>query len=318
MGQRVPAAARLGGVWGVRRLLVLGALGLCVVPILAAPASARILKPWGSSLSTTPTLDTANGASHATVDRPTHRGISPYVHDGADIALWNTLVTGRPATAPRGGQVRALRVRGCAVEDLTAPAQVSLGVPVNTIEFQTLSRQRGGSYKADVTAGRFPLPFCSNTANPATGRVSTNTVTTFRPIHMCIRRGNTVGVYGIGGFVPNSVGTPWYPQGVPLEILSRTRGSAISSFVDADISNGVYEPGARPRGVNSGWGHEPRMELMLQVVEGVGGDAYGLCPGGTAEEPTNSNAVICAFHRPYDGHRQCGRAGDRARPMLSS
>src|SRR5207248_3233250 len=103
------------------------------------------------------------------------RGISPYVHDGADIALWNTRVTGGSATAPRGGQVLAFRIRGCAVEDDTAPVQLSLGVPVNTIEFQTLTRQRDGSYKSDVTAGTFRLPFCSDSADPPRGRVSTRT-----------------------------------------------------------------------------------------------------------------------------------------------
>jgi hypothetical protein len=264
-------------------------------------------------MATAPTLDTANGASFRSGDRPTRREILPYPHDGSDIALWNTRVAGGAATAPRGGQVRAIRVKGCAVEDLTAPVQMSLGVPINTLNFQTLVRQHDGSYKAAATAGRFELPFCSNSVQPAIGRISTQTITTFRPIHMCIARGNAVGIYSIGGFIPNPVGPSWYPEGVPLEILSKVAGSSANAFADADAAGGLYAPGARPRGPNSGWAAEPGDELMLQVVEGVGGDAYGPCPGGTADEPTSSNEVLCAYHRPYHGHPRCGREADRVR-----
>jgi hypothetical protein len=278
-----------------------------------SPSAALILRSWGSTLSPTPTLDTANGASHASGGHPTRHAISPFLHDGADLAIWNVRVAGAAASAPRGGQVRAIRVKGCAAKDVTAPTQLSLGVPVNTIEFQTLVRKPHGAYRSTATAGRFELPFCSNSPNPSRGRISTQTVTSFAPIHMCIARGNTVGLYGLGGFVPSAVGFPWYPQGVPLEVLASSPRSSMASFLDADISGGVYAPGGRPRGVNSGWGTEPGEELMLQVVEGVGGDAYGLCPGGTADEPTISNRVLCAYHRPYDGHPRCGRKSDRPR-----
>jgi hypothetical protein len=297
----------------LRALVLAAGIGLTAVSVgLLAPAgaAARMVPPWGSTLSATPTVGTANGASHASGGRPTRHEINPYSHDGSDIALWSTRVAGGHATAPRGGQVRALRLKGCAVKDPTAPSQRSLNVPVDTIEFQTLVRA-GGSFKAAVTAGTFLLPFCSDSVRPDRGRISTATITTFHPIHMCIARGNTVGLYGLGGFVPGlSGGLGWYPEGIPLEILARVRGSSSDAFVDADVSNGVYSPDARPRGAHSGWGREPGLELMLQVVEGVGADAYGLCPGGTAEEPSKTNTVVCAVRPPLDGHRRCTRAKD--------
>jgi hypothetical protein len=301
-------------VRGAPRTLLVGLLSVTAASFAFVDgAGARILRPWGSTLASTPTLDTANGASHANGGRPTRHGVTPLAHDGADIALWNTRVKGGSATAPRGGQVRAIRLRGCAVEDQSAPSQLSVGVPVNSIEFQTLTRQSNGAYKSDVTAGTFQLPFCSSSANPASGRISTRTVTTFTPIHMCIAKGDTVDLYGLGGFVPSPIGFPWYPQGIPLEVLALSSGSSMRSFLDADISGGVYSPGAQPRGADSGWGVEPGEELMLQVVEGVGGDAYGLCPGGTAAEPSSSNKVLCAYHPPYDGHPRCGSTADRRR-----
>lgn len=314
-GVTTPAGARSGD--RARRLgrapallAVIAALALAVAP----SSGARILAPWGASLAATPTLDTANGASHATGGRPTRHAISPDPHDGADLAVWNTRLAVGSAVAPRGGQVRAVRIKGCALKDTSAPTQTSGGTHVNTINFQALTPQRDGSYRPDVTAAGFRLPFCSHSADPKEGAVNTSTVTTFQPVHMCISKGDTVGFYDIGGFIPNSSGLPWYSEGVPFEVIASVAGSSMSSFADADVSGGRYLPGARPRGTNSGFGSESHEQLMLQVVEGTGGDAYGLCPGGTANEPATSNRVLCAYHPPYDRHRHCGHArGDRLR-----
>ena len=294
------------------------ALSVGAILVLAPVAVARMIAPWGSSLSATPTLDTANGASYLTKDQPTTHAVLPYPHDGADFTVWNTRLAHRSATAPRGGQVRAIRIKGCAIRETTAQTLLSGSTPVNTINFQSLTRQPNGSYKAGATAPGFQMPFCSNSANPASGPVSTSTITTFRPIHLCVAKGDTVSFYDIGGFIPNNAGPAWYPEGVPFRILARAPGSAMDSFADADISGGVYTPGATPRGANSGWGSESREELLLQVIEGVGADAYGLCPGGTANEPANSNAIVCVYHPPYDGHRHCGRAADQARSVRRS
>jgi hypothetical protein len=127
---------------------------------------------------------------------------------------------------------------------------------------------------------------------------------------MCVWRGDVVGFEDVGGFIPTTVGFPWYPQGVPFEVIARSPGSAMDSFADADVSNGVYFPEVRPRGANSGWGQEPGEEVMLQVIEGVGNNAYGLCPGGTAAEPANSNAIVCVASAPYGHHRRCADAMD--------
>jgi hypothetical protein len=300
------------------RLVKLATLSAALLAALALPtmSNARILAPWGSTLSGTPMLDTANGASHATGGRSTERALSTSPHDGADFTLWNTRVPRSSATAPRGGQVLAVRIKGCARKDLSAPSQLSVGTPVNTINFQALARGPGGSYTSTATAPGFQLPFCSNSSDPARGAISTSTVTTLHPVHLCVARGETVGFYDIGGFIPNLRGPSWYSQGVPFEVIAQRNGAAMDSFADADISNGVYAPGARPRGANSGWGQESGEELMLQVIEGVGPDAYGLCPGGTAAEPSNSNAIVCVARAPFGHHRSCGVAADRVRPRL--
>ncbi|HTX33293.1 MAG TPA: hypothetical protein VMD09_18075 [Solirubrobacteraceae bacterium] len=283
---------------------------LCGVA-MAPSAAAKILRPWGSNLSQTPTLDTANGASHRTGDRSTRHVLNPYPHDGADLALWNSHLRRGRATAPAGGQVLAIRIKGCALKDRSAPTQLSGGVPANQINFQALAPTGGGETASAVAAG-FSLPFCSNTMHPGRGRISTHTITTFHPIHLCVSRGDAVDFYDIGGFIPNPTGPSWYPEGVPFDVISRVGGASMDSFEDANAAGGVYVPGARPSGSDSGWGVESGEELMLQVIEGTGGDAYGLCPGGTAEEALDSNHIICAYHAPFDQHRRCGAAADVA------
>lgn len=319
-----------------RRLLelaaLLGAL-VCLMLVLPSGSGAAVLSPWGSSLSARPTMDTANGATSEQQDKPlnVYNGstadnaiatafsgscsyawgttCTPWAHTGADNTVWNTSVAGGSATAPEGGQVLQVKVKGCAIEDNGAPTQESQtgtgsSVPVNSIEFQTLT-PTNGSYKADVTAGLFQLPFCSVSSNPATGDVNTGTVTTYQPVHMCVNQGDTVDFYDLGGQIPNDSGPSYYPQGVPFDVISQVTGSGMDSFTDADIANG-YSPGSQPRGNNSGWGSESNQEVMLQVIEGTGDDAYGQCPGGNANEPSTSNQVICVQERASsEGYPTC-------------
>jgi hypothetical protein len=265
-----------------------------------APAARASHLRFGSRLAAAATLDTANGAAYANADRP--RGptvIGPNPHDAADTAVWNA--QGGSTSAPRAGQVLAVKLKGCAREDRSAPSQLSVGVPVNEVHFQTLAPQPGGGYRVEVTSGAFRVPFCG-------ARVDGDTVTSFRPVHMCIGRGDTVDFNDLGGFIPARSGPSWYPQGVPFMILAPVPGSAIESFVGGDqTDNGaVFEPGARPT-PTSGFGSTAGDQLLLAVVEGVGGDAYALCPGGTANEPSaTSNAVACVYGAPSDGHPSCG------------
>jgi hypothetical protein len=342
------SAAILSSVGRRRALRLTLPIAALAALALAFPVVSRatVLAPWGSSLSATPTLDTANGASAETNDEPlssfsgrnadnaistafssgctrsygaTTINCTPWIHSGADNTVWNTAVAGGSATAPQGGQVLEVRIKGCAVKDPNSPTQSSStgtggSVPVNTIEFQTLTPLTGGSYRVDATAGPFTLPFCSDTPSGA------NTITTYQPVHMCVSAGDTVSFYDLGGTVPNSGGPAYYPQGVPFQVIAPVAGSGTASFTDADTANGLYSYGAQPRGNNSGWGQEGNQEVMLQVVEGVGDDAYGLCPGGNAEEPSNSNTVLCVERHtnPGDPYGTCDRNGNPLFPPVNT
>jgi hypothetical protein len=291
-----------------RRSLIAGSLVAFVVGAAAVPPAALAAhKTFGAPLSATPTLDTANGdlSNHGSTHGP-RPAVLPNPHEAEDTGLWNA--PGAGASSAAGGQALSIRVKGCAIKDTSAPSQLSAGTPVNTIVFQALA-PLGHTFHATATAGRFLMPFCSSSAQPARGRVNTGTVTSFTPLHLCLARGDVVAFHDIGGFIPVAGGRgPWYSQGVPFEVIAPVPGSTMDTFVGVGVS--TYGPGIygtpEPSQAMSGFASAKGEQLQLQVIEGTGGDAYGLCPGGTAVEPTNSNRVICDAGKATPGHKKCG------------
>ena len=260
------------------------------------------------------------------------------MHSGADNTIWNT---GAGAGAPQGGQALEVDVKGCTVEDNSpsnnqqSPTGGGGYLPANTIQFQSLASQADGSYTVDATAGTYQLPWCSNSASPAdpAAAVNTSTITAFHPVHLCLKPGNIVSFYDLGGSVPNPpppapIKDLFYPQGAPFMVIAQVPGVSTDSFTDANAapptpgagSVSMYGPGSMPLGDNSGWGQESGQQVMLSVVEGVGDDAYGLCPGGRANETATSNAVVCVYHQtaPGDPYPSCDGAGNPFRPPVNT
>jgi hypothetical protein len=295
----------------VIRHAVTCAVASLVVLVGASAAYAGTLT-FGSDLSAVPTLDTANGAYSNNGDPAgPENALLPNPHAAEDATVWNaTMPSGSPG-APVGGQVTGVKVEGCAIEDTTAPSQDSQGTPVNTVLFQVLvpQTQPDGSinYTPVATAGNFLMPFCSSSADPTTGPVNTSTVTTFSPVHECVSPGDLIAFHDIGGFIPPSGGGgPWYPQGTPFDVIALLGGSEMNSYIG--FMSG-YGPNSPPE-AGAGFASEPREQLEMQMVEGTGGDAYGLCPGGSANEPGDSNQVICDYGTSSEGHPACDRNGN--------
>jgi hypothetical protein len=290
--------------------MVLVAAVLVLAGVTASSAAADT-QTFGSDLSAVPTLDTANGAYGHTAAGAGSTVISPNPHDATDTSIWNASGPG-VLSAPAGGQILAIKLEGCAREDTSAPEQTSLGVAVNEVGFQPLAPSADGSetvekdLTVDTNDAPFTLPFCSDSSNVTSGAVNTSTVTTFTPLHACVDQGWLVDFHDIGGYVPpTSDGKgPWYPQGVPFDVIAAQQGSSLNSFIaGAALPGAVYSP--TDTSPTAGWGSESGEELQMQVVLGTGGDAYSYCPGGSANEPANSNQVICDQGAASDGHPQC-------------
>ena len=299
-----------------RRAFCLGATLVAGLIGGTAGADAALLAPFGSDLSATPTLDIGNGATGSSA-APHEQAVvidatGRYVHDASDAATWNS------AASPADGQARYIKVKGCAVKDPTAPKDTSTGsegqeVPANSIAFQRLAPGPGGSYAVsgppatvDSHNNLFALPWCSDSANPATGSVTTSTVTTYEPIHMCINSGEIVDFYDRGGFIQQGA-QAWYPQGVPFLVIAPAAGQTMHSFVGA-YQQATFGPGTDPNSNReSGLGTEGNEAVQMQVTVGTGDDAYGLCPGGTANEPSSSSDdITCVFdHNPEPGATPC-------------
>lgn len=283
-------------------------LAVLAVALLAIPAAANAnFTTWGSNLGATPNADTANGATHANPSG-TSNVILPNPHDGQDLSVFNTTVAGGTALASQGGQVLKVTIKGCAVKDPSSPSQQSPDgtggyQPVNAIEFIIEVPNGQGGWSNGPVAGMFRLPFCGDPA-PTGGVYTATSLSTFQPVHMCISPGDTVALHDLGGFVPGP-GAGYYPQGIPLKVISQGARSNTASYIGQASSFG---PASAAK--TSGFYTESGQELMLQVTEGTGEDAYGLCPGGRAVESSTDNAVICVSGGPSsEGYPMCDGAG---------
>ncbi len=306
------------------------ALVAVVLALVCASGAGADTVTWGIS-GVTPSLDTANGDHNSAATPGVVPGSSacPYgitcspednplsgtnpilpgpfsgedtantAHSAEDLGVWNP-----EKTAPAGGQVLEVKITGCAVEDMSSPSQESQGVPVNTILFQSLTPS-GDEWEVDNTAGGenpdgsypFQLPFCDSEVDSTT--VTPSTVTTYQPLHLCLNAGDVVTFHDVGGFVVDGA---HYPEGVPMEVLAPVSGVSTDSFIGVGanpLGPGAY--GANDDTNESGYATEADQEVTMQVIEGTGNDAYGLCPGGFGDEPAGANTIDCDYHTSADG-----------------
>jgi hypothetical protein len=250
---------------------LLGALAATLL-LGAGPARAAVTT-FGSPLSRPAGLNTSDNLNYY----GTYTAVPPTVapsgrvhtsHSGADTALWNTTLAQGQAAAPQGGQALEIRLEGCARPAAGGPP------PLTQIHFQALSPLAGGGAKVKLTSQTFDIPVCGHDGAGA------STVSTYRPVNLCLSKGDYVGFNDNGGYVPAA-----YPTGVPYEVMGATPGSALSSFIRGGGTGDGATMSASDRTAMDGFAANQNEELMLQVVFGTGPDARYVCPGGTAQKP---------------------------------
>jgi hypothetical protein len=169
-----------------------------------------------------------------------------------DTAFWQTSVSGGSRVrAPQSGQVLAVKVRGCAKRGTGGQ------VPTLPVHLQVLLPGPGSGATVGITSGPLFLPACG-------GAVSGATVTTLRPVNLCVGRGQYVAFGDSGGFAPGA-----FPGGIPYEIFARRPGAATSSDTSAGGTvNGSRLTASRHAG----------LELLMQVQLATGRNKTPLCP----------------------------------------
>jgi hypothetical protein len=174
-----------------------------------------------------------------------------YAHP-VDTAFWSkTQANGASPTVPRVGQVRVIRVRGCARPGSGGQS------PLTQIHFQTLASRGGDAVNVRATSQPLNMPVCGRGA-------SAGTVTTFHPLYLCARPGDYVAFNDEGGAGAG------FPNGVRYKVFGAASGAVTDSFTRAGgTNNGASFTGTELTGVH----------LLLQYVLGTGHNARPYCRG---------------------------------------
>jgi hypothetical protein len=162
--------------------------------------------------------------------------------------------------APADGQILSFSVKGMAVPNGQpgdpGPHNINGGTTIHLVD---LVPQADGSVRIAHASGPFNMP---DSGDP-------QQVSTFYPENFCVGRGDFLGFASEGGFDPG-----FYPQGVPFRVFSDVSGTTTDFYTKhGGVVNGAqFAP-------QSSFGN---LELLMQAIEGTGGYATPLCPGGTA------------------------------------
>lgn len=228
---------------------------------MAPTASSAAVVAFGSPLSVRATLNTAEDLNYKGTYTPVPpapdapNGIFHTYHYGADTALWNA-----NSRVPSTGQALEVSLEGCAQPAAGGPP------PLTQVHFQDLSPLGGGGAKVNLSSQPFDIPVCGE--NGASG----STVTSYRPINLCVRAGDYVAFNDEGGYVENV-----YRAGVPYRVLGSVKRSRTDSFLmDNGTGNGAIMSSS-DRAANEGFTSTRHEELMMRVTLGTGADADRVC-----------------------------------------
>src|SRR5437588_5149016 len=193
-------------------------------------------------------------ASHATVTTLGSDLTKPAdtVEDhGADAAFWMPTINGASGAMPSNGQIVFVRIKGIVLADPSGRAK-----PDPLTRIQVLHPIGGGRVRVSLSSGGLRLPVGGNP----------QAITTFKPVNLCVKKGDYVAFNDIGGF-------EWRwgnYAGMPFQVFSRTTASTTNYYTrNAGTMNGAqFSPmGTLP------------VELLMQYKLGTGPDAVSICGG---------------------------------------
>lgn len=250
--------------------LLAGAAALLISLGGATTASAAMVT-FGSPLSVEATLNTAKNLDYKGTCTPYGTGCVPIAHDGADTVLWNVEIPGEAPAAPGSGEVKSIKLEGCAEQPKGAPE------PLTQIHFQDLRPKSDGSYSVEGTSAPFNIPVCGK--NGASGA----TITTYSLENLCVLQGDYLDFNDEGGFEPT-----YYPSGVPYKVIGSVQGATMDSFIkDSGTGNGsVLSP--QEVGQTNGFASNAKEELLLQATVDTAGSYF--CKGSEPPPPSEKKS----------------------------
>jgi hypothetical protein len=266
----MPSHALLSRRCGLRRVLIAFTIAATAVVAVSPAIAGAAVTTFGSPLSQPATLDTTNNLGYYGTYTPVPpspqapNGLYHTAHYGADTALWNATLANGQAGAPATGQAVKVSLEGCAQPAKGGPR------PLTQMHFQDLSPLPDGGAKVNLTSQAFDIPVCGEAG------ASGSTVTSYEPINLCVAQGDYVAFNDEGGYVPYT-----YQAGVPYQVIGRTAGSTMDSFIRGNGTNNGSTLSAHYTSANDGFVANQNEELMLQVTLGTGPDATHICAGGT-------------------------------------
>lgn len=190
---------------------------------------------------------------------------------GADTSYWNvapsSALGGYPA--PAGGQVTVVQVKGGLIPNPrlrnTEAEQLA-----QIIHFQVLRDKGDGRFKiVQLSTGHLEIPL---DATPQ------DRVTTYRPVNLCVKKGDLVAFNTIGAYEYRSdPGQPGGANGAEYQVFGRVPDQ-VTQWYEKD--NGLNEGASiLPSPNEQMLGHE----LLMKTTLATGPDATDLCPGGYAQ-----------------------------------
>lgn len=225
---------------------LLGAAALCAA---GAPVAHADVQTLGSDLK-----------ADATITRATQ----------ADGIYWPTSVKGSDPRLPASGQIVEVRVKGTSPKEAQAR-----NPPLNSVHIQNMRAVDGGLLQTVLTAGPFDIP---SQGDP-------NQISTFRPVNLCVVKGDYVDFNESGGWgwnpaAPDNFDGNLYPNGqphiykdgAPFQIFGSVPRST-TAFYSGDGTTG--QPLSSSTGPLAGVMQDT--EMLMQYKLATGSDVGGAC-----------------------------------------
>jgi hypothetical protein len=184
---------------------------------------------------------------------------------GADALWWNNSIDGLPGAMPVDGQVISVRVKGGILDSPSLRRNPQRPDPM--FHVQVLHPIGGGRVRVMLSSGAFRVPTYT-VARDGSVDGNTQAINTYKPINLCVRKGDYVDFNEIGG-------NEWSwgaLDGMHFQIFSQAPNSSTSFYTKNAGTNNNSE--WAPQSLHQG------QELLMQAQLATGAHATDFCPGG--------------------------------------